>query len=102
MGWPVWAVEAAVVFIVALDAVLISDAVYQIVSGRPSFLPVERRLFKRVPGTPADCQLQGAGKLTVYVALLLIQLEGLLIWFLSAYGAPGGPQSIGTRHAGVD
>lgn len=87
-----WGPIVAVVFAVALDGLLISDAVYQIVKGKPSFLPFERLLFKRVPATAEDCLLQGAGKLLAYIAILIVQVPLFLIFSLSASGLPGGPQ----------
>lgn len=92
MGWSVWAAGLGFLFMAILDCVLISDALYQIVKERPSFLPFERLLFKRVPATPADSLLQGVSKLLVYVGILIIQLPLFLIPLLNGLGTAGGPQ----------
>jgi hypothetical protein len=82
MGWAWW---AAVPILLAF-AVLISDAVYQIVKGRPSVLPFERALYKRVPATATDSVLQGAARLLIGVGLLILQAPWLVL------GAMGGLQ----------
>jgi hypothetical protein len=92
MGWPVWAAGVAFLVTATLDCVLISDAIYQIVKERPTFLPFERLLFKRVPATAADSVLQGVSKLLVYVGMLLIQLPLFLILLLSGLRTAGEPQ----------
>lgn len=85
MGWPVW---WAVVFALALllDGILIADAAYQILRERPGFLPFDRMLRKRVPATPQDCLLQGAGKLLASVGILIVQVPMFLISILIASG----------------
>ncbi len=92
MGWSAWAAGLGVLFTATLDCVLISDAIYQIVKERPSFLPFERLLFKRVPATAADSLLQGVSKLLAYVGILIIQLPLFLISLLNGLGTAGGPQ----------
>jgi hypothetical protein len=92
MGWSVWAAGVGVLVAATLDCVLISDAIYQIVKERPTFLPFERLLFKRVPATAADSVLQGVSKLLSYVGMLMIQLPLFLILLLSGLGTAGGPQ----------
>jgi hypothetical protein len=85
MGWAWW---AAVPILLAF-AVLISDAIYQIVRERPSFLPFERALYKRMPATGTDCLLQGAARLLIGVGLLILQAPWLVV------GAMGGLQDGG-------
>ncbi|MFI5281959.1 MAG: hypothetical protein ACHQ0J_02375 [Candidatus Dormibacterales bacterium] len=87
-----WAPNLGVAFVATLDCVVISDAMYQIVGERPSFLPFERLWFKRVPATAADRLLQGVSKLLVYVGMLMVQLPWFLIPLLSGLGAASGPQ----------
>jgi hypothetical protein len=91
MAWPAWW-GVVILFALVLDAILIPDALYQIASGRPSFLPFERMLRKRVPATPTDCLLQGTSKLLIYVGVLLVQLPLFGISYLTASGSPLGPQ----------
>lgn len=91
MGWPAWW-SVVVALALVLDFVLIGDALYQIAGGKPSFLPFERTLRKRVPATPTDSLLQGVGKLLIYVGVLLVQLPLFGISYLTASGSPLGPQ----------
>jgi hypothetical protein len=91
MGWPTWW-AVAVPLVLALDGVLITDALYQIIRGRPSFLPLERHVRKRVPATPNDCLVYGVSRLLIYVGMLLIQLPVLLIAYL-------GPVGLHLQHA---
>jgi hypothetical protein len=71
---------------VILELVVITDAAYQIVYEKPSYLRIERALFKRVPATPEDCVLQGAGKLLSYIAILLVLMPMLLVIVINALG----------------
>lgn len=91
MGWPSW-VGVVIPVALILDGILISDALYQIVQGKPSVIPFERVLRKRAPATPADCVLQGVAKLLIYVGVLLIQLPLFAVAFLTASGSPGASQ----------
>lgn len=85
MGWPAWW-GVVILLAIILDGILISDALYQIVNGKPSFLPFERMLRKRVPATPTDGLLQGVSKLLVYIGVLLVQLP----LFATSYLGPDG------------
>jgi len=86
MDWLTWGAPGLIGLVVVLDLVLISDAAYQIVTEKPSYLGFERALFKRVPATPDDCLLQGAGKLLTSVGILLLQVPGFAITLLNALG----------------
>jgi hypothetical protein len=85
MGWA-WSAAATIGLLLA---VLSADAVNQIVRARPSFLPFERALRKRVPATAADCVLQGAARLLSAAGMLIVQLP----WWV--VGAMGGLQGGG-------
>jgi hypothetical protein len=69
---------AAVIGLETLVAVLLValllDGSYQVMTGRPSRIPLERLLFHRVPATELDCIRQGAFKLLQSTALLLTQV----------------------------
>lgn len=86
MDWLTWGALILSVSVLILDLVLISDAAYQIVSEKPSFIGLERAVFKRVPATPEDCLRQGAGKLLTYIAILLIQVPMFFIVYVNALG----------------
>jgi hypothetical protein len=91
MGWPAWWGVVALL-VLLLDGVLISDALYQILQGKPSFLPLERLVRKRVPATPPDCIVYGVSRLLIYVGMLLVQLPLFLITNL-------GPVGLQLQHA---
>lgn len=86
MDWLTWGAPIVIASALILDLVLITDAAYQIVYEKLSYLRIERALFKRVPATPEDCVLQGAGKLLIYVAMLVILLPELVITLTKALG----------------
>jgi hypothetical protein len=86
MDWLAWGALVLVATALALQGVLIFDAVYQIVMEKPGFLPFERMLLKRIPTTAEDCLRQGAGKLLVSTGLVIVLLPMLLTTILNASG----------------
>jgi hypothetical protein len=86
MGWAWWVGAPITVFAMAT---LLSDSFYQIVKGKPSFLPFERALYKRMPATANDCVLQGAGRLLICAGVLVMEVP------LFVVGALGGIQAGG-------
>jgi hypothetical protein len=86
MDWLTWGALILIASVVILDLVLISDAAYQIVYEKPSFIGLERAMFKREPATPPDCLRQGASKLLTYIAILLIQVPVFVIVSINALG----------------
>jgi hypothetical protein len=86
MDWFAWGGLGLVATALALQGVLIFDAVYQIVMEKPGFLPFERMLLKRIPTTAEDCLRQGAGKLLVSTGLVIVLLPMLLTTILNAPG----------------
>jgi len=91
MDWLTWGALILVGFVLILDLVLISDAAYQIVYEKPSFIGLERAMFMREPATHQDCLRQGASKLLTYIAILLIQVPMFVIVSVDALG--GVPSS---------
>lgn len=73
---------------------LVADAAYQIVFARPSFLPLERLIRRRVPASAMDCVVQGASKAMIAVGVVLaygpIVANGLLT-LLSSPSRPMEP-----------
>jgi hypothetical protein len=88
MDWFAWGALVVIATALALQGVLIFEAVYQIVMEKPGFLPFERMLLKRIPTTAEDCLRQGAGKLLVSTGLVTVLLPMLLTTILNASGGP--------------
>src|SRR5258706_14356340 len=86
MDWLTWGALVLGATAVALQGVVILEAVYQIVTEKPGFLPFERMLRKRVPATAEDCVRQGAGKLLVSTGLVIVVLTMLFTTILNASG----------------
>jgi len=86
MDWLTWGALVLGATALALQGVVILEAVYQIVMEKPGFLPFERVLRKRIPATAEDCLRQGAGKLLVSTGLVIVLLSMLLTTILNASG----------------
>jgi hypothetical protein len=70
-----WAADIGLLMLVAVVLVaLLLDGSYQVLTGRPSRIPLERLLFHRVPATELDCVRQGATKLHQSAAALLTKV----------------------------
>ena len=79
MGDPI---ELAAAFLFPLGglagAALLTDGLYQVATGRRSLIPLERAFRKRVPASPADAMLQGAGKIVQVVGVLPIAIPAAI------------------------
>ena len=70
-----WAGDIGLLTLVTVVVLsLLLDGAYQVMTGRPGKIPLERLLFHRVPATELDCVRQGATKILQSMAALLIQV----------------------------
>jgi hypothetical protein len=98
MDWLTWGALVVVGSALALQVILIPEAVYQITERRPGFVPLERMLRKRIPATAEDCVLQGVAKLMTSMGILILLLPIFLTTILNASGWQGdiwGRKAIG-------
>ncbi len=55
-------------------AALLVDALYQIVMGKPSLIPLQRLIRRRVPASAQDCVVEGAAKAFLAVGLGIVNI----------------------------
>ncbi|HEV2140402.1 MAG TPA: hypothetical protein VGT01_04355 [Candidatus Dormibacteraeota bacterium] len=99
-----WAGLIALLAVVACLLVgLLLDGAYQVLTGRPSRIPLERHFLHRNPATELDCVRQGATKILQATALILIQVPNSLMLIRStAYLTGLTPPPLGRLPAALD
>ena len=82
-------VIAGLALTAVLDLGLLGDGIYQVTTGRPSALGIERRFRKRLPATELDCVRQGAGKILQAAGLVFIMAPAAVTSVQSAAALTG-------------
>ena len=72
-------------------ALMLADALYQVVAGRPSLMSLRRFIRREVPATPHDCVVEGAAtalRVTGFAFLVIPVGINAFITLMSPWNAP--------------
>lgn len=70
-----------------VDVLLLADALYQVVLGRPSLLRLQRLIQRREPATTQDCVYEGASKAFTGVGLTTLVLPMAIVQLITLLAA---------------